>query len=92
MRISELTLETLAEYINIDATDTLLPAMKEAAIAYCVSYTGHTAEELDEYEDVWIAVAALVSDMYDNRSVNVKDCGVNRTVEAILSMHRCNFL
>lgn len=92
MKISELTIETLADYINADPTDPLLPPMKTAAIKYCESYTGRTAGELDDIEEMWIAVAALVSDMYDNRSTNVKEEGVNKTVDTILSMHSVNYI
>ncbi len=92
MTIASITSETLAEYIHVDAEDPLLPGILEAAKAYCVSYTGHTLEELNTIPEMWIAVCSLASDMYDNRSVNVKEEGVNQTVMTILSMHSCNYI
>ena len=49
-------------------------------------------QQLDQHDDITIAVLALISDMYDNRSVSVKETGVNRIVESILGMHSVNLL
>ena len=40
-----------------------------AARAYIAGYTGASAEELDEYEDVSIAFLVLCQDLYDNRTM-----------------------
>ena len=96
MKVSEITLEYIIEYTRIDVPDEteqkLLDAIKAAAVSYASSYTGLNPEELDQHEDIAIAVLALISDMYDNRSVSVKETGVNRIVESILGMHSVNLL
>lgn len=96
MKVSEITQEYIIEYTRIDEPDEseqkLLDAIQAAAVSYASSYTGLEVEELDKYEDITIAVLALISDMYDNRSISVKETGVNRTVESILGIHSVNLL
>ncbi len=98
MKVSELTLEVIQEYLRLDeveeAEQGLLEAIKVAAVQYATSYTGLSDEELDEHEDIAIAVMALISDMYDNRVVSTtgKYNGTNRIVESILAMHSVNLL
>ncbi len=98
MKASELNLSLICDYCRIieeDLTDTektTLEAMQKAAINYCTSYTALTEEQLDEHEDITIAILALISDMYDNRTRYVDKSNVNRTVETILNMHCYNLL
>ena len=98
MKISELTQATVAEYCRIildDQTDTellVLDAMTEAAVQYCVSYTGLTESEVNEHEDITVAVLALIGDMYDNRQMYVDKAHINRTADTILNMHCVNLL
>lgn len=66
--------------------------MQAAAIAYCVGYTGLANEELDNHEDITIAVLALISDMWDNRSMTVDRANINRVVDTILGMYCINLL
>lgn len=66
--------------------------MQAAAIAYCVGYTGLTKEELDNHEDITIAVLTLISDMWDNRSMTVDRANINRVVDTILGMYCINLL
>ena len=78
-----------------DLTDTekvTIEAMRTAAINYCISYTALTEAQLDEHEDITIAVLALISDMYDNRLRYVDKGNVNRTVETILNLHCFNLI
>ena len=70
----------------------LLESMHDSAIAYCTGYTGLTKEELDNYEDITIAVLTLISDMWDNRAMTVERSNVNRVVDSILGMHCINLL
>lgn len=71
---------------------TLLQAMQSAALNYCTGYTGLTSDELDEHEDVTIAVLTLISDMWDNRSMTVDRANINRVVDTILGMYCINLL
>ena len=98
MKVSELTRGAVAEYCRIileDQTETelqVLDAMKEAAIQYCTGYTGLTREELDEHEDITIAVMTLVSDMYDNRQMTVEKDKINPIAASALNLHSFNFV
>ena len=43
--------------------------------------------QLDDYEDITLAVMALVADMYDVRQYTVTNAEVNPTVKSILDQH-----
>lgn len=75
-----------------DADKDLLEIQRAAAIAYCKDYTGLSEDELDEHEDITIAVLALIADMWDNRSMTVGQSNPNKTAETILGMHGINLL
>lgn len=78
---------------NLEPEDlTLLQAMQSAALNYCTGYTGLTSDELDEHEDITIAVLTLISDMWDNRSMTIDRANVNRVVDTILGMHSVNLV
>lgn len=66
--------------------------MKVAAVNYCIGYTGLSVDELDEHEDITIAVLTLISDMWDNRSMTVDRANVNRVIDTILGMHCVNLV
>lgn len=96
MKVSEITDAVIQEYLRIDEPDenekVLLKGIKHAAIQYAVGYTGMKQEELDDHEDITMAVLALISDMYDNRAIQVKETGTNRIVESILGLYSKNLL
>lgn len=98
MKVSEIGRSAAADFCRIaleDQTDTelmMLDGMITAAKKYCIGYTGLTEEELDEHEDIAIAVLVLVGDMYDNRLMNVDRQNINRTVDTILGMHCVNWI
>lgn len=92
MKVSELTSNFLAEYIHVEPDDPMVQQMKTAAVAYVKSFTGLTDKEIDAIDEMWIAVACLVSDMYDNRSMVIKEEGMNRTAATIMMMHATNYL
>ena len=72
----------------------LIDLMKHAAVAYCTGHTGLTKTELDDYEDITVAVLALISDMWDKRAATVSSTSsaFNRVIENILAMHSVNLL
>ena len=96
MKISEITVEDLRNYVREDnddeATMTSFSMMLNATKAYIKSYTGLSDEQLDENEDLTIVVFVLVSDMYDNRTYSVQNDKVNKVVSTILNMHSRNLL
>ena len=51
-----------------------------------------SASEIDEHEDLTLAVLVLVSDMFDNRQMTVDKSNVNRVVDTILGMYCTNML
>jgi uncharacterized phage protein (predicted DNA packaging) len=98
MKVSEIKLSDLlkqcrleADYLAEGETE-YLENLKKAAIEYVKSFTGLSLAQLEEHEDITIAVLVLVSDMYDNRQVYVDRNNTNRTVDTILNMYRVNFL
>lgn len=93
MKLSEVTSETIVEYLRLDdAEETLIEAIKKASISYVKSYTGLSDEEMDKHEDLTIAALVLASDMYDNRTSTTKETGENKTLQTILSMYARNYL
>lgn len=95
-KISDITVEDLADYLRIDGLtkdeSNTLSTMLDAAKSYIAHYTGRTAEELDNYEDIVIVALVLVQDMYDNRTMYVDSSNVNVVVQSILGMHSVNLL
>lgn len=95
MKVSEITTGHIAEYLRLDEEDgaaAKLQPVLDAAKAYIVSYTGIPENELDNYEEFYVAVMVLCQDMYDNRSYYVERNYVNKTVSTILDMHRRNLV
>ena len=93
MRLSEVTVETVAEFLRLDdASDPLLPEILAAAKQYILSYTGQALEDIDQSPDVAIALMVLCQDMYDHRAMYVDKSNVNRVIDTILGMYRINLL
>ena len=93
MKVSEITDEVVAEYVRADDPEEMAIGLaRKAAVEYVRSYTGLTDEEMDQHEDLAIAVLIVASDLYDNRSATVKEGNVNKTMECILGMHSKNQL
>jgi len=98
MKVSDIKISDLLNQCRLDE-DYLaegeveyLGNLKKAAIEYVKSFTGLKEKEIDEHEDITIAVLVLVSDMYDNRQMYVDRANTNKTVDTILGMYRVNFL
>ena len=95
-KISEITSQNMAEYLRlpdptVDDLNTLNTLM-DVAIDYIAKYTGRTAKELDEFNDIVIVGLILVQDMWDNRTMYVDNSNMNKTVESILNLHVVNLL
>ena len=91
MKVSEITTNDLKEYLRLD-NDSQLDIMLASAKAYVKSYTGLTDDEIGAHEDISHAIFVLVSDMYDNREIAVKNENVNVVVKSILDMYCTNLL
>ena len=98
MKVSEITPEYIADYARVDELDEItlmqIQSALTAAVAYAKGYTGLNDEQLDEHEDITIAVLIIATDMYDNRNLyqDYKFKETNKTVECILGMHSINLL
>lgn len=95
MKVSDLTVDTVLEFVRCEDCEESrreLEIMLSAAKSYVCGYTGLTAEQCDEHEDITIAVLCLCSDMYDNRQITVDKATPNKTVETILGMHSVNLI
>lgn len=95
MKVSDITIEKVAEYLRIDdynSQTSLLQGILDGAIDYVKGTTNLTVAELDEHSDIAVAVLVLCQDMYDTRSMYVDKGNANRVVASILHMYRENFV
>lgn len=103
MKVSEITVENIADYLRIAEIDENIKNELEMylniAKNYIENYTGipeksedETAETLDTYSDFVIVIYILCQDMYDNRVMYVDGKSINNTVKTILDMHTRNNL
>lgn len=92
MKISEITVQNVADFLRLDEPDQLLVPMMAAAKQFIMDYTGLPEADLDGHEDFYIAYMVLAQDMHDNRAMYVEKDSVNRVVESILFRHRRNFV
>ena len=95
-KVSEITVQDLAEYIRIPDPDqndlNTLSTLLTVAKVYVGEYTGRTIQEMDDYKDIIIVVMILVQDMWDNRTLYVDTNNANKVVESILGLHSVNLL
>lgn len=93
MKISEVTIDLLINYCNAyEEDEVLLEVFKDSGISYIKKYTGLTDEEIDESEDITIALLILVAGMFDCRSVEVDKTNVNVMLDNILNLHSKNLI
>lgn len=93
MKISSLTNDIIIKYCNAYEEDIdLLILFKESAISYIKGQTGLDDIQLNSYEDITLALLTLISDMYDNRSIQVEKNNFNKIIDSILFMHSTNLL
>lgn len=98
MKVSEITIDDICTQVRMEEEYMCerdiehLKMLKKAAEEYVKEYTGLTVNEIDQHEDITAAVLVLISDMYDNRQMQVDKSNANRVVETILGMHCKNLL
>lgn len=94
MKVSELTLDIIKQYLRIDGNDddVLLEMLLAASIQYCTSYMGCTKEDLEKYDDVTIVILALISDSYEVRQFTTSTVTLNPIMQGVLDLHCSNFL
>lgn len=95
-KVSEITVDDVAEYIRIEETSeddqNTIRTMITVAKSYMTAFTGKKEAELDEYPDFVIALLVLCQDMWDNRTMYVDRGSANIVVDNILSLHSVNLL
>lgn len=95
-KVSQITAQDCADYMRKDelTPDDIndLNNLILVAKTFIQNYTGHTEEELDNYQDFIIVVLVLVQDMWDNRTLYVDTTNLNFVVDSILGMHSVNLL
>lgn len=95
-KVSQITYSDVADYIRlVEVTEDYQKTLNNLigiAKTFIASYTGHTIEELDDYQDFIIVVFILCQDMWDNRTLYVDKATLSYPVETILNMHSVNLL
>lgn len=94
MKVSELTLNTIKQYLRIDGNDddVLLQMLLDASVQYCTSYMGCNKQELENYEDVTVVILSLISDSYEVRQFTTSTITLNPFMQGVLDLHCGNFL
>ena len=93
MTVSEITINVLKDWLGVsDGDETALNACLTAAKSRAVGYTGLTLAELDEHEDITIAVIGMVNDFYTNNRPDTAQIAINPMSRNILNMYSKNLL
>lgn len=94
MKVSELTLDIIKQYLRIDGNDDdlLLEMLLASSIQYCTSYMGCTNEDLEKYDDVTIVVLSLIADSYEVRQFTTSTITLNPVMQGVLDLHCSNFI
>lgn len=94
MKISDVSIEDIKQYANIyhNEDDNLIFSILTAVKSYIRNYTGLSDEQMDQKEDLTIALMVLCNEMYDNRAFTIEDSKVNSVIKSILDMHSINLL
>ncbi len=97
MKLSEIDVPFVKEYLRQDGDedDKLIGAILEGAKDYIVKYTGQSLKQLEESEDLVIAVLVLVAEFYDNRTISVNDrinLRINVMLESLIGRYSVNLL
>ncbi len=95
MKISQATLNDIKDYCGIsdNDSDTLIENYgMPAAKAFIIGYTGLSAGQIDEHEDLTLAYMVLIDEMHTQREYTVNKDKLNPTVSTILGMYAVNYL
>ncbi len=97
MKLSEIDVPFVKEYLRQDGDedDRLIGAILEGAKDYIVKYTGQSLEQLEESEDLVIAVLVLCAEFYDNRTISVNErinLRINSVLESLIGRYSMNLI
>ena len=94
MKVSELTIDLVKQYLRIDGNDDdiLVNLLLESAKAYASGYMGCAIEDMDQWPDVTIAILAMVADTYEVRQFTTSVVSTSPLILGALDMHCTNLL
>lgn len=97
MKLSEIDVPFVKEYLRQDGDEDnrLIGAILEGAKDYIVKYTGQSLDQLEESEDLTVAVLVLVAELYDNRTISVNErinLRINSMLESLIGRYSVNLL
>lgn len=94
MKVSEIDLPTLKQYLRVDGDDDdiLLTAYLDSAKEYMTSYLGCSITDLDKYAPLVVVAMAIVADAYEVRQFTSTTITKNTLIEQMLAMYCDNFL
>ena len=93
MKVSEINIEIVEQYLQLEI-DKENPAEAlemnmyiEASKSYLSEYTGLTLEEIDEYTHLVPPTLLLISDMYENKTLDGSKVE-NRTFRSLININK----
>ena len=89
MLVSEIGKDNIKSFCREDYDDQdelILDVILPAAKSFIQSYTGLGKNELDDHEDMTVALLVLCAEMYDNRRYSVDVVNLNPLVRQILDL------
>lgn len=94
MKVSELTIDIIKQYLRIDGDDDdiLVELLFASAKAYATGYMGCTEEDLDKWPDVTIAILAMIADTYEVRQFTTSVISASPLILGALDLHCSNLL
>ena len=96
MKISEITLDVVKDYINApEEADKTIQMLLDASKRFVQKRTGIVDDKLDDYEDLTMVVLILCSDFYDQRQFMLDSNNgvpINAIADSILNMHSFNLV
>lgn len=93
MTVSMINVDVIQEWLGISDDEVIaIQACLTAAISRVCGYTGLTLSELDEHEDIAIAVLGIVNDFYTNNRPDTAQISINKMSKSILDMYSKNLL
>ena len=92
MKLSEMSMDHLAEWCHVRSEDPRLPTAWDAAKSSILGYTGLDESAANEFDELTIAAIALTSDMIYNPTMHVDNDNLNRVVGSFIGLHNYNLL
>lgn len=98
MKVSEIQQNDILQHLriydeNLDPSEkNMIELIKSSAINYIKEQTGLSLVQIDEHEDLTIAVLTIISDLWNSRELTINKSNPNKLIENIIYMHSINLL